>query len=80
MASAPRSVVDDMQFQCQAIALAAEGDLPGHPGAQGDHGIALRDTLGQGLRRVLHHVEQSLNELRDRPGTQGWRCRSREPP
>src|SRR4249919_2106113 len=35
-----RAVVLDMQFQCQTIAMLAQGDLPRHPRAQGDLGIA----------------------------------------
>src|SRR5574343_348621 len=57
------TVVLDMQFQCQAPALLADRDLPGHAGAQHDLGVARRNARRQHLRRVLHDVEHHLDQL-----------------
>ncbi|MCY1532680.1 hypothetical protein D9M68_679630 [compost metagenome] len=58
-----RPVVDDMQFQCQAIALLAKRDLPTHTGLENDLRLTRRDAFGQRLRRVVRDVEHGLDEL-----------------
>jgi hypothetical protein len=52
-----------MQFQCQAIALLAEGDLARHAGAQHDARIAAAMRSRQRLRGVVGDVEHRLDQL-----------------
>ena len=59
----PGPVVDDMQFQCQSIALLAESHLPGDAGAQDQLRIAGRNALRQGLAGVVRDVEHRLDQL-----------------
>jgi len=58
-----RTVVLDMQFQCQAIALLAQRDLPCDPRAQHDAGVADGTPLGECQRGVVGDVEHRLDQL-----------------
>src|SRR5574337_1579411 len=58
-----RSVVLDMQFQCQAPALLADRQLARDAGAQEQVGAAGGDLVGERLDRVAHDVEHGLDQL-----------------
>src|SRR6478609_6945773 len=58
-----RSIVNDMQFQCQSIPLLVEDDLTRDAGLEGDARIARGTPLGQRLRRVVDDVERGLDQL-----------------
>src|SRR5690606_6139344 len=53
-----RSIVDDMQFQCQLMPDPGNDHMPGNPGAQPDDALAC-----QRLRGIAHQVEQCLDQL-----------------
>ncbi|OQC07099.1 MAG: hypothetical protein BWX79_01947 [Alphaproteobacteria bacterium ADurb.Bin100] len=52
-----------MQFQCQAIALLAKGDLAQDAGSENDLRITGGDALAENLRRVVGEVEHRLDQL-----------------
>jgi hypothetical protein len=52
-----------MQFQCQSVAHAADGDLPRRARAQHDACVTGGDALGQHLAGVVDDVEHGLDEL-----------------
>ena len=52
-----------MQFQCQLVALFAEGDLPAHARSESDLPLAFGDLRRQRLGRVVGDVEHRLDEL-----------------
>ena len=56
-------VVNDMQFQCQSVALFAKSHLPRNPRAENDLCVPQRDPFGQRLGRVVGDVEHGLDQL-----------------
>src|SRR3954470_18092115 len=56
-------VVDDMQFQCQSIALLTERHLPADARPEGQLRVTGRDAVRQGLAAVVRDVQHGLDQL-----------------
>ena len=52
-----------MQFQCQSAALLADRHLSRHARTQHDARVAGGNPFAERVRRVLHDVEQRLDQL-----------------
>ena len=58
-----RPVVDDMQFQCQPVALFAESDLTRNAGAKSQARLTRFNLFLQSLTSIVRDVEHALDEL-----------------
>src|ERR1700758_2495591 len=58
-----RSIVDDMQFQCQSIPLLVEDNLTSDAGLEDDLRVTRGASFGERLRGVVDDVERGLDEL-----------------